>query len=219
MDSTCDSKVNCWYCGHLCSNCSTNPAPFGLSVKCSDGKKFQFCSKDCQKLSPESLISPFMHVLDSEGNIFESECSLWHEPLNSRCAPIKKCHTRLLHVFAWDNDASNYPTETEIAVCICKSSSPDRMYIVWSHRTLLQQQFLEFFISKDFTPEEPLPYLKDTGAVAAVKELQTNGLVQKYLMKANATIKTRAKLLWSPSTSNAPTDTAGHGEGPAFPSI
>jgi len=55
--------------------------------------------------------------------------------------------------------------------------------------------------------------------VAAIKELQTNGLVQKYLMKANATIKTQARLLQSPSTSNAPTDTAGHGEGPAFLSI
>lgn len=190
LDTHC--KPNCWYCKNRCINCFGS-ATAEHSQKVIDGTAMKFCSEDCLRFypKPDSDIDTKMYVITADGKLFASgsESTIFPSLLiNQRCAPISKGHAKLLHIFITAESVTGYPVEMEMALCIAEASEdiPNKsMYVVQCSRSAQQQYFLEFYVTDELAPKEPLQYLKNNAtAKQSVEKLRNSGTVQSCLQRA-----------------------------------
>ena len=183
FDRKCSSKKRCWYCYTLCNTCLKNPSVFGLTKSGPNEERFNFCSSECQKFHPEgSIVTKSMLFVDSSGE----QHQLVGRPVSAtplRCAPISSSHKEVAHIYIIDKDEEGYPLNTEISLCKGDGTElfPEgRLYVVFCQQTLHYQRFLEYFIASDFSPEEPLPYLKHEKIKTELNKIS----VQNYIQEA-----------------------------------
>ena len=177
MDIKCQNDSDCQYCRNRCNYCF-QPATFGHSIEIPDGCLLQFCSDKCRDVACSSRESTQMHVIKLGTPI--------PPHLTSRCAPLAPTHIKLAHLFIKATGAKL--KEHEIALCVgdgTKDCPAEHMYVVYYSRTMKSQVALEFFVSKSFEPEAPLPYLTaDKNANDIVATLKETAVIQKYLRLA-----------------------------------
>ena len=131
----------CWYCISACDYC-LKPASLGFNIKGSQGTPSRFCSSTCQSVFHEQLTSPKLTIKPISSDVCDRSC---------------KEDQDLLHLrFNCTNPAG---INFEIKMNLCSGDKDTHPYLLYHLRTLRKQEFVEFFVNRDLSPSEPLPYL------------------------------------------------------------
>ena len=176
LDMKCCSPIRCWYCKDLCEVCLA-AASVGLTVKfSSESIPLRFCSAAHKGLFTDLKQSFQVTVRDLRGvDAFV--------PPPPALRSVSLSHQELMFIRG-HCQTSKGPLTINMTVCVGDGSEDyptDRFYVVYNHRTIFHQQFLEFFISDALCPDQLLPSLStSTAALLAfmgmsqmVKEIQT----------------------------------------------
>ena len=152
VDLKCSTLQRCWYCSNLCEICLKD-AVYGLTVRHRSGMLLKFCSKQCQQqhTSPTSL--PLLVKVFSPSEVSSD--------FTSSSRKVQECHTELLFIQGYRSDSAGNHIKVDIALCSGDGSEnfPNNcMYIVYYHRDTFSQLFIEYFVAKDMTPLQALPY-------------------------------------------------------------
>lgn len=113
----------------------------------------KFCSKQCQQqhTSPTSL--PLLVKVFSPSEVSND--------FTSYSRKVQEGHTELLFIQGYRSDPAGNLIKVDVALCSGDGSEnfpKDCMYIVYYHRDTFSQQFIEYFVTKDMTPLQALPY-------------------------------------------------------------
>ena len=152
VDLKCSTLQRCWYCSNLCEICLKD-AVYGLGVHHRSGMLLKFCSKQCQQqlISPTSL--PLLVKVFSPSEVSSD--------FTSYSRKVQENHTELLFIQGYRSDSEGNHIKVDIALCSGDGSEnfPNNcMYVVYYHRDTFSQQFVEYFVAKDITPLQALPY-------------------------------------------------------------
>ena len=152
----------CWYCAYRCDYCFKPVGALAMSIEGPDEMQFKFCSKKCYKISTEPPAATSVYLVSSEGkliNISSNEASEDFHGFRPHCAPIIQNHLKVLHVFVHGRNWAGFSREDEMLLCI--GCFPDeKLYVIYWCRSLTGQLCVEFFVSDQLAPEEPLSYIK-----------------------------------------------------------
>lgn len=162
-----DSKCipRCWYCNDLCDNCLL-PAIVGLKVVTKEDILLKFCSDQCQR----------------------AYCGLKELVVNAELPRLGDQREILMHVCA--AGTNQLVSHFTVQMQIYQSSSgsyeipADHCYVTYQFRSPFSQELLEFFISSNLSPIDPLPHLTSEQAVQSLQLIRESGLVQSILQKA-----------------------------------
>lgn len=173
VDIRCQSLSRCWYCLNCCDFCM-KPVPFGCTRKVIQSVSSQFCAS-CQDIARE------------KGSIEAKVSRVNPEdlPLPLAISPISSSHQPLLYARCAATIAGK-PFLYEFALCVGKDSEDlpiSTPYVSYHHWNLTTQQFLEFTVSLEMNPAEPVAYTEGEGSVLAVGQLR--GMpIQSILLQA-----------------------------------
>ena len=131
----------CWYCISACDYC-LKPASLGYNVKCSQDTPSRFCDDACRSVFHERFTSPKLTIKPLSSDAIDHSC---------------KEDRDLLHLRF--NGTNPEGINFEIKMNLCSGAKDTQPYLLYHLRTLLKQEFVEFFVNQDLTPAEPLPYL------------------------------------------------------------
>ena len=167
MDFKC--VPGCWYCSDLCDNCLQR-AVVGLEVVAKQEILLKFCSDQCQK----------------------KYCGTKELTVSAELSRLEDHKELLIQVHA--TGATPLVSFFNVNMQIYQSSGTyeilaDRCYVTYQFRSPFSQELLEFFISSDLTPSDPLPYLTSEQAFRALQLTKESGLVQSILQKAFKAVK------------------------------
>ena len=182
----------CLYCHNRCDYCFKETPAMGISLKGPEevDMDFKFCSFECQRYStepPSSTDSEIFLITPKKQLLSITESTKTPKYFKPCCAPISQDDQKLLHIFACGMSWTGYLREDEIVLCL--GSFPEkRMYAVHRGRSLTGQLCLEFFVSQELAPEEPLPYIEGKDAMEALETLKEDEIIQPCLQQAVATI-------------------------------
>ena len=168
----------CWYCDHLCSYCM-QPSSFGYSLKGPDDRTYHFCSDTCKQKGPGSTLPPVSRV---------TETVVDGPDLSSYTCSISNKHTELLCVHIEMPVSEEGLCTMETTVCIGDGSEgcpPNKFYVVYYYKGLLEQLLLEFFLSDDLKPEKPLPFAPFTTEFQKLQQSNIDETFKKVLKKKN----------------------------------
>lgn len=141
LDTKCNPK-RCWYCKDLCEICM-KPCSVGCeAIDASTDVMYRFCSVCWQESEHDEAIWPLCSVLQNDNVDLENKNFPNHKTLLS----IK-----------WSPDAFEVYT---ISLCICVGSDcAECPYILCQTRNLVNQSFIECYISQDFSCIQVMPLI------------------------------------------------------------
>ena len=104
-----------------------------------------------------------------------------------KCGPVSGSHKKVLHVFS-KRTIDNTPCQEEIALCLGDGSDGyllNKPYAVYYTRTIFWQLAVEFFVSEDMSPSEPLPFaIHNVKTKEMILQLKAAGIIQLHLKTA-----------------------------------
>ena len=159
----------CWYCNGLCDSC-LQPTVVGLAVVTKQELLLKFCSDQCQKNycgAKELTVNAELLKLEDRRELLMQVHAIGVTPL----ASFFNVKMQIYH------GSGSYDI------------SADRCYVMYQFRSPFTQELLEFFISSDLTPSDPLPYLTSEQAMRTLQLTKESGLVQSILQKAFEAVK------------------------------
>lgn len=162
MDSKCIPR--CWYCNDLCDNCLL-PAVVGLEVVTKEDILLKFCSDQCQR----------------------AYCGLKELVVNAELPRLGDQREILMRVCA--AGANRLVSHFTVQMQIYQSSGSyeipaDHCYVTYQFHSPFSQELLEFFISSNLSPIDPLPHLTSEQAIQSLQLIRESGFVQSILRKA-----------------------------------
>ena len=178
-----DDLNRCWYCAYRCDYCFKPVGALAMSMEGPDNTQFKFCSKKCYRISTEPPASTSIYLVSSEGKLINISSDEAGEDLfcfKPHCAPVVPNHLKVLHVFVHGRNWAGYSREDEILLCI--GCFPDeKLYVIYWCRSLTGQLCVEFFVSDQLAPEEPLSYIK---IESALESIVSDSILQPCLQQA-----------------------------------
>lgn len=113
----------------------------------------KFCSKQCQQQHKCIASLPLLVKVFSPSEVSSD--------FISQSRKIQDSHTELLFIQGYRSDPAGNLIRVDITLCSGDGSEDfpkDCKYIVYYHRDTFSQQFIEYFVTKDMTPLQLLPY-------------------------------------------------------------
>ena len=162
VDLRCQSPSRCWYCLDRCDLC-LNIVPFGCSRKTIQSLQAQFCSS-CQNVAVEKDSMKVNLSPVSSNNL----------PLPVAVSPLSASHQVLLHAHC-EATIDGKPFLMEFTLCSGKGSEDmpvPSAYVVYHHWNLFSQQYLEFTVTPEMSPDSPIVYTEGDGSRMAVMMLK-----------------------------------------------
>ena len=156
VDLKCSTVQRCWYCSNLCEICLKD-AVYGLTVHHRSGMLLKFCSKQCQQQHTSPISVPLLVKVFSPSEV--------PSDFTSYSRKVQEDHTELLFIQGYRSDPAGNHIKVEITLCSGDGSEDfpkNCMYIVYYHRDTFSQQFVEYFVTKDMSPLQVLPYYGKT---------------------------------------------------------
>ena len=156
VDLKCSTIKRCWYCLNLCEICLKD-AVYGYTVHHGSGMLLKFCSKQCQQQHTLPTSLPLLVKVSSPNEVTSN--------FSSHSRKVQEGHTELLFIQGYRSDPAGNHIKVDIALCSGDGSEDfpkSSMYIVYHHREAFSQQFVEYFVTKDMTPLQALPYYGKT---------------------------------------------------------
>ena len=171
----CDSDQHCWYCQNRCQVCLK---PAVTSASGPSGIRLKFCN--------DSKCSTFLSEKEMSVNVWEPVVEQKTDTL-LHTGKVAVSHAELLNAHIEGVLSSNQHCSVNLTLCLGDGTSDypeDRIYCVYYMRTLYEQQCMEFFIGKDFNPEEPLPYARCREAEEAIARYRATGEIRTLIFLA-----------------------------------
>lgn len=159
----------CWYCNGLCDSC-LQPAVVGLAVVTKQELLLKFCSDQCQK----NYSGTKELTVNAELSKLEDRRELLMQVHATGLTPLASFFNVKMQIY---HGSGSYDV------------SADHCYVMYQFRSPFTQELLEFFISSDLTPSDPLPYLTSEQAKHTLQLTKETGLVQSILQKAFEAVK------------------------------
>ena len=174
VDMKCVSPSRCWYCINRCELCMKE-TEIGCLWITNGPIPLCFCSK-CQHHYTEkkSQLVTKVHVPETG------------DPVPLAVAPLASSHRALLYVACQFTTGKGAPVLMRMALCSGKHSETfpiEAPYVMYHFWTLFQQQFLEFTVSPDMTPNKPVAYTETSNSQKAFSE-HKEGPIQNVLNEA-----------------------------------
>ena len=200
MDAQCtpcslEEVKRCGYCANKCDRCFKPVPKMAIQLEGPEDSEldFKFCSTNCYKLSTEPPPSNCYYLVNANGKLVDIGDKKHSYPtpgdFSCCCAPIAQSHRSLLHIYCLSTNWAGYLKQDEIALCIGRfEQSHEQLYVVYHGHSLTGQFCLEFFVSDDLCPSDPLPYLQNEDVAEEIQDLKDNELIQPHLLHVIALI-------------------------------